>query len=318
MTARRLFVLIALTASVVLPALSAGPLQAAGEEPALTVPAPAAAALHCPSPPRAGRTPVLLVHGTFTNADESWSWGYARALPALGYDTCTVVLPDRSMGDIQVASEYVVAAVRALSAATGTKVDVVTHSQGGLEGRWAVKWWPSVRDRVDDLVMLAAPNHGTSVANAETAIGVSCPACWQMRIGSAFLGALNAGDETPGDVSYTSIYTLYDAVVPQLPPPPTSALAGARNILLQDVCPGRPVDHVNLLGDAVAFALAVDALGHPGPADPGRVSRLTCLQTTMAGADPTGLTALAATSELAMPEGFLTTAEPPLAPYARA
>ena len=305
---------------VLVPVLTAGPLRAA-EDPALSVPADvAAAALHCPAPVRAGRSPVLLVHGTFTNDDESWSWGYGRALPRLGYDTCTVTLPDRSMGDIQVSAEYVVAAVRALAAATGSRVHVVTHSQGGLEARWAARWWASVRDQVDDLVMLASPNHGTSVAAGQALTGLSCPACWQMRPGSAFLTALNAGDETPGEVSYTSLFSLTDAVVPQLPPPPTSAVDGAANILLQDVCPGRPVDHMTFLGDAVVFALVVDALGHPGPADPARLSPLACLQTLLPGAAPSGLAAMAlreATGST-VPQGFLTTAEPPLAPYATA
>ena len=317
---RRLAILAALTAPVLVAGIAAGPLSAA-DDPGLSVPAAVTgAALHCPTPVRAGRPPVLLVHGTFTNADESWGWGYARALPRLGYDTCTLTLPDRATGDIQVAAEYVVAAVRTLAGAGGGPVDVVTHSQGGLEARWALRWWPSLREQVDDLVMLAAPNHGTVVAEVQSATGASCPACWQMRPGSAFLTALNAGDETPGEVSYTSVYTLFDEVVPQVPPPPTSALEGARNVLVQDLCAGRPVDHVTMLGDAAVFALVVDALGHPGPADPARLSPLTCLGTVMPGADPVALAAIAAGDlhDPAIPPEFLTTSEPPLQPYAAA
>lgn len=315
---RRLALLAAVAAAVLIPGVTAGPLSAA-DDPGLAVPAgAAAAALHCPTPVRAGATPVLLVHGTFTNDDETWGWGYARALPRLGYDTCTLTLPDRAVGDIQVAAEYVVVAVRTLAAASGGRVDVVTHSQGGLEARWALRWWPTVRDQVDDLVMLAAPNHGTLVAEAQAATGVSCPACWQMRPASAFLAALNAGDETPGAVSYTSVYTLFDEVVPQVPPPPTSALDGARNVLVQDVCPGRPVDHLTILGDAVAFDLVVDALARRGPADPSRLSPLACLGTVMPGADPTAFATIAARDlqAPAVPGEFLTTAEPPIQPYA--
>ena len=298
---------------------AAGPLRAA-EEPALSVPPDAAAAaLRCPAGVRAGRAPVLLVHGTFTNADESWSWGYAPALARLGYDACTVTLPDRAMGDIQVSAEYVVAAVRALAGATGEQVDLVTHSQGGLETRWALRWWESVRGLVDDLVLLAAPNHGTALVTAQALGGFSCPACWQMRPGSAFLTALNGGDETPGAVSYTSLYSLTDVVVPQLPPPPTSALEGARNVLVQDACAGRPVDHLGFLGDAVVFSLVVDALAHPGPADPARLSPLACLQTVIPGADPAGLVAvvLGEAAHPTVPAELVTSSEPPLAPYAR-
>ena len=39
------------------------------------------------------------------------------------------------------------------------------------------------------------------------------PALGQQAAGSAFLTDLNAGDETPGDVSYTQITTEYDEIV---------------------------------------------------------------------------------------------------------
>ena len=317
---RRLALAALVAVAVVATGVTPGPLRAA-DDPALSVSATSAAsALHCAAPVRPGHSPVLLVHGTFTNDDESWGWGYAKALPRLGYGTCTVTLPDRAVGDIQVATEYVVAAVRTLAGASGADVDVVTHSQGGLEARWALRWWPAVRDDVDDLVMLAAPNHGTSVAGVATAAGASCPACWQMRPGSAFLTALNAGDETPGAVSYTSIYSAFDEVVPEVPPPPTSALTGARNILVQDVCAGRPVEHLALLGDGAVFALVVDALAHPGPADPARMGPLACLQTILPGADPVAFADVVAgdVADPGLPGDPLSTAEPPLAPYATA
>ena len=101
-----------------------------------------------------------------------------RRAPRDGYDVCWVTLPDRSVGDIQVASEYVVHAVRTINARSGRKVDIVGHSQGGLEPRWALRWWPSLLSKVDDLVTLATPNHGTIVADPP---GPTCPACWQMK-----------------------------------------------------------------------------------------------------------------------------------------
>lgn len=38
--------------------------------------------------------------------------------------------------------------------------------------------------------------------------------------------------------------------------------------------------------DPVAYALAIDALTHDGPADPGRIDRATCLQEFPPGVDP--------------------------------
>src|SRR3546814_13483856 len=70
----------------------------------------------------------------------------------------------------------------------------------------------------------------------------------------------------------------YDELVEPAAPVPTAALdfqqdnPQVANILLQDVCPGRFVDHVTIgLTDRLAFELAVDAITHPGPANVDRV-----------------------------------------------
>lgn len=76
------------------------------------------------------------------------------------------------------------------------------------------------------------------------------------------------------------------------PAPEAARLDGARNVVVQEVCPARPVDHYLLVGDAVSYALAVDALTHPGPADPARLDPLTCLQTVIPGADLVRLAAV--------------------------
>lgn len=246
-----------------------------------------AAALSCPSSfTSADHEPLLLVHGTYATADENWGWNYLADLPPQGFDVCTVTLPGRAVGDIQVSAEYVVYAVRQIAQRSGRLVDVVGHSQGGLEPRWAIKWWPDVPVLVDDLVMLGTPNHGTVVANAGGAFGCH-DSCHQMTQGSAFLGALNGGDETPGDVSYTSIYSLTDELVQPQAPESTSAVAGGANFLVQGRCPGRVVDHVFLPADAVVHALVVDALTRLGPADPDAVGLATCARVTYPGFDAT-------------------------------
>jgi triacylglycerol lipase len=103
--------------------------------------------------------------------------------------------------------------------------------------------------KVDDVVGLAPSNHGTDNAGAIVAGATFGPACDQQRAGSAFLRNLNAGDETPGDVSYTAIETRYDEVVT---PYPSAFLApGPRtaNILLQDACPAEVIDHHEMPND---------------------------------------------------------------------
>lgn len=245
------------------------------------------AALECKEPLTAGAPAVLLVHGTSVTPEENWEWNWERALPHFGFQSCTVHLPDYAFVDIQVSSEYVVHAIRAMSDATGEKISVVGLSQGGLQPRWAIRWWPDVRERVDDLVMLATTNHGAPFADLSCAASPCLPALWQQRyVGSRFLEALNAGDETPGDVSYTSIYSHTDVVVQPSMPEASAALDGAVNIAVQDLCPGRPVDHAQHSYDAAVWALALDALTHPGPLDPGRVNASACLDVVMPFAEP--------------------------------
>jgi hypothetical protein len=62
---------------------------------------------------------------------------------------------------------------------------------------------------------------------------------WQMCTDSNFLAALNRGDETPGPIDYTSIYSKTDELVQ---PVGTHDVEGGTNILLQDLCPGHHVD----------------------------------------------------------------------------
>jgi triacylglycerol lipase len=211
---------IAVLAAAVLAGLLPRPVAASAEGPALTVPTDRlVGSVTCPDAFEADRDPVLLVHGTATDSYDSWSWNYMRALPALGFSVCTVDLPERALGDIQTASEYVVHAIRAIAAASKRKVDVIGHSQGTLEPRWALRWWPDIRRLVDDDISLAGPHHGASGAEQVCTTGSCAPAAQQMRFGSHFLTALDKGDETPGDVDYTSVFSQNDELVqPPLAP----------------------------------------------------------------------------------------------------
>ena len=292
----------------------------AAADPALSVPPEQLdAALTCPAAFQSGREPVLLVHGTGVNAAENWSWNYGKVLTELGYDVCTVDLPNRALDDIQVSTEYVVHAILTMAGRSGRKVDVLGHSQGGLEPRWAVRWWDAARAAVDDLVALATPNHGTVAADAACA-GVECPgAAQQMKQGSAFLGALNSPDETPGEVSYTSVYSLTDELVQPAAPEPTAAFDGASNIAIQDLCPGRVGEHAAMAADAVAYAMVIDAFTQPGPADPARFDPLTCAKTSFDGvtAGPVLDLALDELANGRFPDYRPLAEEPPLAPYAQ-
>jgi triacylglycerol esterase/lipase EstA (alpha/beta hydrolase family) len=269
---------------------------------------------------RLNRPVVLLVHGTSVTDEENWSWNYERALPHAGFAVCTVLLPDRSLDDVQESSEYVVHAIRSIARRKRGKIDVVGLSQGALQPRWAIRWWPDVRKRVDDYVAMAGTNHGAIFGDLACAHECA-PALWQQRTTASFLAALNAGDETPGKVSYTSVYSLTDEIIQPVAPEPTAALEGAANIAVQDICPGRYVGHVQSAADAAYYAVVLDALRHRGAADAGRVNRLSCLQRFMphvsdadAVAGTVGIYAIAGLVQAQHPK---VGAEPPLKPYAR-
>lgn len=232
--------------------------------------------------------PVLLVHGTSGTPEETWSWNYAENLPAQGFDVCWVRLPNRALSDQQESAEYVVYAVKWMYArAQGRKIDVTGHSQGGLLPRWALRWWPSLHQMVDDFVPLAAPAHGAS--GADSLCPTSCaPAVQQMKSGSNYLAALNSVDETPGPIDYTSIYSATDELVQPITSPP---LAGGTNIMVQDVCAGRPILHFGHVYDAVVHALVIDAFTHPGPADLTRLPADVCTRTWMPGTTDTDVVA---------------------------
>jgi len=295
--------------------------SAASTGPALRVTSvDAAGALSCPERFSGAHEPLLFIHGTSYTAEQAWSWNYGKVLPAAGYDVCTVQLPDLGRADIQVSAEYVVSAIRTIAQRSQRKVDLVSFSQGPMEARWALKWWPDVLDLVDDSIMMAAPNHG--FAEADFFCTPSCVApFWQMRVRSAFIRSLNQGDETPGDVAYTSVYSRTDQFLqPNVPTDGTAALTGGTTIAVQDVCATRPVEHIAMVSDAVVYAVVMDAITHPGPADVRRISPSVCSQSVMPGVNQADAdsdrNSFYQNAPVLLGEHH-TPAEPPLAPYAR-
>jgi triacylglycerol lipase len=304
------------------------------------------AGLDCTPFENPDKPPVLLVHGTFTHGQEQYNWTYKPLLIARGFDVCTVTYPDRGFGDMQISAEYVVHALRRIRAESGRKVAVIGHSQGVAVPRWAIKWWPSARNAVEDFVMQAGPNHGADPVALFTLLGLvlpvdvspansplPLPASFRQLIGnSEHMQAVNRDDETPGDIDYTALYTVFDELVQPVYPVPTAAVdygldnPKVSNILLQDVCPGLIVDHVTIgLTDRVAFELTLDAITHPGPANVERAGgaglcNLLPLLPSQAIA-PDLLVQLLGLLPIEIANGapglHLATREPPLKPYVR-
>lgn len=301
------------------------PVDRAG--PVLSVPkAKLGQSVACTSNAVRGRQTVLFVPGTTVNPREDFSWNWFRALDNLGRPYCAVTLPTNTSGDIQISAEYVVNAIRTVHARTDRKVQVMGHSQGGNLPRFALRFWPDVRPMVDDYIGFAATNHG-SVLIDSMCVPSCMPALWQQMDDSDYVQALNSHQETFEGISYTSIYTWLDQFVqPNLDDTGTSSLSGPgdiTNVALQDVCPANIAEHLAIgTYDPVAYALAMDALTHPGPADPARISASVCTEALMPGVDPRtfAVNYADAINQIAV---SLTTdprvsAEPPLKSYTRA
>jgi triacylglycerol lipase len=165
--------------------------------------------------------PILFVHG-YVESASLWNTmisrfekdGYSKAyLSAYSYNT--------SQSNKVDAEKEVKSHVESLLKATGaTKVDIVAHSMGSLNSRWYIKFLGG-EAKVDDWVSLGGPNHGTETANA-----CFSTSCVEMRVGSTFLKELNAGDETPGAVSYGTWWSPCDEIIN---PDSSVALSGATN-----------------------------------------------------------------------------------------
>jgi len=245
---------------------------AAASGPPLRVPqAELEKGLKCPIGPLAHtkKTPVMFVTGTGVSGDTAWLL-VADAFAALGHPTCYVNFPANTTADIQVSVEYLVHGLRRQYELAGRKIAVIGISQGGLLPRFALTYWPDLRRKVGDFVAVAGTQHGTNLFSCSAAAPCE-PAAWQQVAGSNLLRALNSQpDETPGRVSYTTVRSLTDETVqPQTGKRPTSSLRGARNIAIQDICPGRATTHVGAIVDSVTFAAFYDAIARPGKGKAG-------------------------------------------------
>ncbi len=235
--------------------------------------------------------PVLLIAATGVDSKHNFSWNYEPLFDAKGIPWCTSdQYGKRSTNntDIQVRGEYLTYAIRRMSRMAGRKIAVMGHSQGGMAMRWPLRFWPDTRKLVDDVIGMAGTNRGTTMA--DSCDPKACTAAdAQQASTSKFIAALNSRAQTFPRISYTEIYTDLDEVV--TPQPHASSVSGPgriTNVAIQDVCPDDPDEHLGIgTASPAAAALALDALGHPGPANPDRIGPGVCAQVLMPGIDPT-------------------------------
>jgi hypothetical protein len=282
-----LVLLVALVCAAPAAAADYAPVDQPG--PKLSVKPPLLArSLRCPQALRkAGRPVVLMVPPTIFDPPDAYGWNYEPALDQVGIPWCEVTVPNHTDGDIQIAGEYVVHAIRVIRKRSHHRVILFGWSQGGSTlPRWALRWWPDARRKVVSQVGIAPlHNRGSVVANGPCVGGTCIPAAWQQSVGSAFMAALNSRAQVFDGIAYTALYTRYDDVVTpdydgalsQLPEQPNTV-----TIALQDVCPSDTSEHLTIPASNTAWALALDAFEHPR-----RPASVDTVDTAKVCADPT-------------------------------
>ena len=239
-----------LTAAALAALAACGSITEPSTEPTTAVPDAAAfgrkPAPPPPPPPATTHTPILFVHGWNANSS-TWTTMVAR-FKSDGYTDAELSSFSYTTSQSNATTAGIISGKvdSILRATNATRVDIVTHSMGALSARYYVKNLGG-QAKVDALVSLGGPNHGTRTADV-------CfqASCFEMRVGSSFLSALNASDETPGTLRYATWYSPCDEVIN---PQSSVLLSGATNS--QTAC----MSHSALHEDATVYGQVRDFVG---------------------------------------------------------
>jgi triacylglycerol lipase len=235
---------------------------------------------------RAPRAPVLLIPGTAVSPEDNWKPSYLPVLRQRGHGVCTVALPHYGTRNVEHGAEYVATAIRTMARRSTRPISTIGHSQGAFLPHVALRTWPDLSARVDDVIGLAGVYDRGSRALAGRCEFRCQPVLHQLATGSRFLASISRR-RLPGGPSYTNIGALGDRTV--TPQPAANRQRGAVSIHVQDVCPGRTMllsEHAMIVGDNAALALTLDALYHRGPASVRRLGAEVCRRQQYPGFDP--------------------------------
>jgi triacylglycerol lipase len=202
-----------------------------------------------PRPP--AHNPILFVHGWNASAS-TWTTMIGRFKRDGWKSTEMANFSYNTAQSNALTAGIIQQKVDSILAATGaTRVEIVTHSMGALSARYYVRNLGG-DGKVDALVSLGGPNHGTS-----TAFICGQTACREMYPNSSFLTALNDTDETWGSPRYATWWSPCDEVIN---PRSSTLLDGATNT--QTAC----MRHSDLHENATVYAQVRDWVKQPAPA----------------------------------------------------
>ncbi|KAG0339727.1 hypothetical protein BG000_001465 [Podila horticola] len=239
-------------------------------------------------PSAAHPRPLILVHATLLTAD-SWKdfvptfQNQGWCVFALTYGTVPEIPGFGGLAAIeQSAQELADFANNVMTRMSATQVDLVGHSQGGILGRYWIKYLGGA-GKVNRMVGVSPITHGTTLSGistfakalqifypAQSLFDKIAPSFYQMVNTSSFIAKLNAGGDTSPGVIHSNIATKFDEVVT----PYATAFQngpGVTNIVLQDLCLLSLNEHLTMVNSKVVLQYVLNQL------DPSTAKTANCL-----------------------------------------
>ncbi|OUS95111.1 lipase [Rhodococcus sp. NCIMB 12038] len=236
--------------------------------------------------------PVVLVHGTDSNAYSDWA-ALGPRLAASGYCVFALNYGGEPGGDNYGTEDMAVSAgqlaqfVAEVRGATGAnEVDIVGYSQGATVARYYVNRLGGAA-AVEQWVGLASPTYGGTLfglvpvldqtpggmqwAKRVLSPDLVSPALEQQAQGSSFLEDLNGGGDTAAGTRYTTIGSWLDEVIQ---PATNIALRdrSATNLMIGDLCPLNQSGHFRMPYDEYTLQLVMGVLDPAQAVTPPRTA----------------------------------------------
>ncbi|KAI0904489.1 Alpha/Beta hydrolase protein [Ustulina deusta] len=231
---------------------------------------------------KSSRNPVVILHGLSANRDVDLNL-LQYELNDRGYCTFSITygahaIPSWIGGleDMTKSSKQIADFVREVQQKTGaSKVDMVGHSEGGVQSIYVPLTQDGISDIVEHIVALGPAIHGATYFGftdlwyiggdvTRTLVGklidlVGCPACEQLAPDGLVTDQFAAAENIVQDGNkVTVIMSKSDTLVPE--DVSTIDEPGVRNVLVQTTCPDDQVGHAGLAWDKSVWRLIINAL----------------------------------------------------------
>ncbi|RWA10069.1 hypothetical protein EKO27_g5033 [Xylaria grammica] len=226
--------------------------------------------------------PVVMLHGLTANREVDLNL-LQYELNGRGYCTFSKtygahVIPSWIGGltDMRGSAKQIADFVREVQQKTGaSKVDIVGHSEGGVQSVYVPLTQDGISDIVEHIVALGPAIHGATYYGftdlwyiggnvTRTLVGqlvdlLGCPACEQLAPDGLVTNQFAAADKIVQDGNkVTVIASSSDTLVPVAVS--TIDEPGVKNVLVQTTCPDDGVGHAGLAWDKSVWRLIINAL----------------------------------------------------------